>query len=93
MFRHFYLNPRPGEVYNAGGSRYSNCSMIEAISLCEDICGKKLNYTMSDRNRVGDHIWYISDIGKFKSHYPDWSFEYDLQKILECVYDGWRGRT
>ena len=73
MFWHFYQNPREGEVYNAGGSRHSNCSMLEAIETCEQISGNTMNYTLGDDNRVGDHIWFISDVGKFKRHYPDWS--------------------
>lgn len=82
MIWHFYQKPRAGEVYNAGGSRHSNCSMLEAIQLVDKISGKKLNYTYSETNRIGDHIWYISDLSKFKNHYPDWSYQYDLEKIL-----------
>lgn len=82
MFWHFYQKPRQGEVYNAGGSRFANCSMKEAILLCEEISGKKINYSYSDTNRVGDHIWYISDVSRFKAHYPDWSFKYDLKTTL-----------
>jgi len=81
-FYHFYNNPRVGEVYNMGGSRHSNISMLEAIKKIEAITGKKANIEYSDKQRVGDHIWYISDISKFKSHYPQWSFAYDIDKIL-----------
>ena len=81
-FHSFYLNPRPGEVYNIGGSRYSNISMLEAISKISNILGKSLNYTISDDNRIGDHIWYISDVSKFKSHYPDWNYKYDIDMII-----------
>ncbi len=87
MFWHYYQNPRPGEVYNAGGSRFSNCSMIEAIQLCEKITGKKMNYTYSPIHRVGDHIWYISDVSKFQQHYPNWSYRYDLESILVKIYN------
>ncbi|MFA7273187.1 MAG: NAD-dependent epimerase/dehydratase family protein [Crocinitomicaceae bacterium] len=86
MFWHFYLKPRPGEVYNAGGGRFSNCSMLEAIKMCEDIAGKKLPYTYSKENRIGDHIWYISDLSKFKSHYPEWNWKYSLQSTLEEMH-------
>ncbi len=86
MFWHYYQNPRPGEVYNAGGSRFSNCSMLEAIALCEEISGKKMNYTYSDTNRIGDHIWYISDVGKFKQHYPGWDYQWDLKSILAKMH-------
>lgn len=85
-FYHFYRNPRIGEVYNIGGSRFSNCSMLEAVRLCEEIAGKKLNWTYSESNRSGDHIWWISDVSKFKSHYPDWEFEYDVGDMLEQIH-------
>ncbi len=86
MFWHYYRNPRPGEVYNAGGSRYSNCSILEAIQMCENITGKKMRYQYSPINRVGDHIWYISDVSKFQQHYPEWSYRYDLESILGKIY-------
>jgi len=86
MFYHFYLTPRQGEVYNAGGGRHSNCSMKEAIALCETITGKKMNYSYAEDNRIGDHIWYISDVSKFRSHYPDWNFRYDLNDILTQIF-------
>jgi CDP-paratose 2-epimerase len=82
MFWHFYQNPRPGEVYNAGGGRFSNCSMLEAIDLCEEISGNKMNYSYSDTNRIGDHIWYISNLNKFKEHYPEWNWKFDLKNTL-----------
>ncbi len=86
MFWHYYRNPRPGEVYNAGGSRFSNCSILEAIQMCENITGKKMRYQYSPINRVGDHIWYISDVSKFQQHYPEWSYRYDLESILGKIY-------
>lgn len=92
MFWHFYNNPRSGEVYNAGGGRYSNCSMREAINVCEEITGKKVNYSYSDSNRIGDHICYISDLSKFKSHYPDWKQEYDITMIFDELFTGLSGR-
>ena len=82
MFWHFFNNPRPGEVYNAGGGRFSNCSVLEAIAMCERITGNKMNYTYSEQNRIGDHIWWISDVSKFKTHYPQWGWTYDLEDIL-----------
>lgn len=88
MFWHFYQNPRPGEVYNAGGGRFANCSMIEGIALCEKISGKKMSYSYSETNRSGDHIWYISDLTKFKSHYPSWNWEYGLEETLTQIHDG-----
>jgi len=86
MFWHFYQNPRAGEVYNAGGGRFSNCSILEAIEMCEEITGNKMHYTYSDQNRIGDHIWYISDVRKFRSHYPGWEYKYGIREILEEIY-------
>ena len=85
-FYHFYQAPRCGEVYNMGGSRHSNCSMLEAIALCEQLANKKLTHSYAETNRSGDHIWYISDVSKFQLHYPDWSYQYNLEAILEEMY-------
>jgi len=85
-FLHFYKNPRCGEVYNIEGSRHSNCSMLEAIAIGEELSGNKLDYTYLEDNRVGDHIWYISDVRKFQEHYPDWSYQYNQRDILEEIY-------
>lgn len=93
MFGNFYQNPRNGEVYNAGGGRHCNCSIIEAIALCEEITGKRMDYIYTEENRSGDHIWWISDISKFQSHYPGWSFKYDLQMIMEELYGGLKSRV
>lgn len=87
MFWHFYQKPRVGEVYNAGGSRYSNCSMLEAIKICEKITGKKMNWSYSETNRIGDHIWWISDVRKFQAHYPEWKYQFNLEQILTEIYD------
>lgn len=83
---HFYLKPRVGEVYNIGGGRFSNCSVLEAIGLCEEIADKKSNWTYSESNRSGDHVWWISDVSKFKAHYPEWDFKYDVQDMLEQIH-------
>ncbi len=88
MFWHFYQNPKPGEVYNAGGGRFSNCSMLEAIEITTEIVGKKLNYTYSENNRIGDHIWWISDVSKFKEHYPNWTWKYSIKDIISGIFDG-----
>lgn len=93
MFWHFYQNPRCGEVYNAGGSRHSNCSMQEAIAMCENITGKKMNYHYSQDNRIGDHIWWISDVSKFKEHYPNWKYRYNIQDILNQIYISMKDRV
>lgn len=86
-FDHFYRAPRQAEVYNIGGGREINCSMLEAIDIAEDLSGKKLDFTYSDENRIGDHIWYVSDIRRFKSHYPEWAFTYDLNGIMAEIHD------
>ena len=85
-FWHFLKAPRSGEVYNIGGSRHSNCSMLEAIQMCEEISGKKLEWTYKEDNRIGDHIWWVSDVSKFQSHYPDWKYKYGLREILEEIH-------
>ncbi len=86
MFWHFYQNPKQGEVYNAGGGRFSNCSMAEAIAMCQEITGKPMNYEYTEANRIGDHIWWISDVSKFQSHYPDWTWKYNINDILNQIY-------
>jgi CDP-paratose 2-epimerase len=93
MFWHYYQNPRQGEVYNAGGGRHANCSMIEAIKLCEEISGNKMNYSYAENNRIGDHIWWISDVSKFKSHYPGWNWQWDLRATLEQMHENMRHRA
>jgi CDP-paratose 2-epimerase len=92
MFWHFYQNPRQGEVYNAGGGRFANCSMLEAIGICEKIVDKKLSYSYSETNRVGDHIWYISDVNKFKNHYPQWDWTHNIDSTLTEMYDNFSKR-
>ena len=82
----FVRAPRVAEVYNIGGSRHSNCSMLEAIALCEEISGKKLAWEYVEDNRIGDHIWWISDVRKFREHYPEWNFRYGLREILEEIH-------
>ena len=86
MFWHYYKKPQYGEVYNVGGSRYSNSSILEAIELIEDITGKVIKKNYIDDNRIGDHIWWISDISKFQNQYPSWDFTYDLIGILNQIF-------
>lgn len=83
----FFESPRSGEVYNIGGGRFSNCSMLEAISLCEQLSGKKLNWKYSPESRRGDHQWWISDLTKFKSHYPQWVQKYNMNAICKQIYE------
>ena len=86
MFWEYHRDPRPGAVYNAGGGRFSNCSMREAIRLCEQRTGRPMDLAYTDSNRVGDHIWYISDTRKFKSDYPAWEQTYDIPRILDEIF-------
>lgn len=86
-FLHFYENPRLGEVYNMGGSRHSNCSMLEAIRIGQELSGKKLDFTYLEENRAGDHIWYISDVSKFQKQFPEWSYQYSIEDILGEIYE------
>lgn len=86
-FYEFSKAPRRGEVYNIGGGRHSNCSMLEAIALCQEISGNELDWTYSDENRIGDHMWWISDNSKFMQHYPDWQLQYDISAILQEMHD------
>jgi CDP-paratose 2-epimerase len=85
-FYHFYGQPRAGEVYNMGGGRFSCCSMLEAITLCQDIADKKLSWTYEESNRMGDHIWWISDTRKFKQHYPGWDLTYGVRDTLIEIF-------
>lgn len=87
MFHEFYKAPRIAQVYNSGGGRFSNCSMLEAITLCEEIASKKMNWTYAEDNRIGDHIWWISDNGKFMSQYPNWQQKYGVKEILKEIYE------
>ena len=94
MFWHFYQNPTSGgQVYNAGGGRFSNCSMLEAIDICEAITGNKMNFSYTDNNRSGDHIWYISDTSKFKSHYPGWDYQYSLETTMAQIFENMKSRV
>lgn len=91
-FDRFFQAPRSAEVYNIGGSRFSNCSMLEAIAMCEEISGQKMEWEYVPENRVGDHIWWISDISKFQSHYPGYKLKYDVRAILREIHDKNRDR-
>lgn len=85
-FYRFHSNPRKGEVYNMGGGRDNSCSVLEAINLCEKISGKKMDYEINEQNRIGDHIWYISSLKKFKSHFPGWEIKIGLEEALSDIY-------
>jgi CDP-paratose 2-epimerase len=84
-FYEFYQDPEVAAVYNIGGGRESNCSMLEAIDLCQEIADRELQYSYAEDNRIGDHIWYISDLSKFKQRYPGWSIQYNIRAILRDI--------
>ena len=86
-FNAFFEAPRSAEVYNMGGGRPSNCSMLEAIAMCERLTGQTMKWKYSDQNRIGDHIWYISDLKRFQSHYPSWTITYDCERILTEIIE------
>ncbi len=86
-FAAFHAAPRAGAVYNIGGGRASNCSMIEAIALCEEVTGQKLKWELSDQNRIGDHRWWISDLEPFRSDYPAWDISYDVRGVLQEIHE------
>jgi CDP-paratose 2-epimerase len=91
-FWHFIQAPRPGAVYNIGGGRFANCSMLEAIAICEQYTRKAVNWSYSDQNRTGDHIWWISDVRRFQTDYPDWRYRYDIDAMLEEIIGGLAGK-
>jgi CDP-paratose 2-epimerase len=94
-FHEFFKAPRVAEVYNIGGGRFSNASVLEAITLSEEIAGEELEWTYRDESRIGDHIWWIGDNGRFEEHFPAWRLEYDVPRILREIYevnrDRWHG--
>ena len=85
-FAAFHANPRSAAVYNIGGGRASNCSMLEAIALCEEIARTELNWRLDGTSRKGDHRWWISDLSEFQADYPGWAIEHDLHAILEQIH-------
>ena len=86
-FAAFHAAPRAAAVYNIGGGRASNCSMLEAIALCEEIAARELEWELSDENRVGDHRWWISDLEPFRRDYPEWEVHYDVRGVLAEIHD------
>ena len=84
MFWEFHQNPKQGEVYNVGGGRNNSTSILEAIDTINEIAGTNWkNYTISEENRIGDHIWYITDLGKFKKDYPNWDITISLRETIK----------
>lgn len=92
-FIHAFIEaPRCGEVYNLGGGRANSCSILEAFALAENVAGKKMVYDYMDKNREGDHICYISDLTKMRTHYPGWSLTKSLQDIFVEIHASWEQR-
>ena len=82
-FWNYFKKPRAGEIYNIGGGRMSNCSVLEALKIVEKLTSTTIKTKYIKQNRIGDHIWYISNTEKFKKHYPKWKQKYDNLKIIE----------
>jgi CDP-paratose 2-epimerase len=91
-FNCFFEEPRIGEVYNIGGGRFSNCSMLEAIQTCEELAGMPISWEYSDQHRIGDHMWWIGSNRRFESHYPGWQLSYDVAGILREMHEANRER-
>jgi CDP-paratose 2-epimerase len=88
MFWEFHQNPKQGEVYNVGGGRDNSTSILEAIDTINSIAGTNWsNYTISEQNRIGDHIWYISDLRKFRTHYPNWNITINLEETIRQMIE------
>jgi len=85
-FYHFYENPRCGEVYNIGGSRFSHCSLLESVQMCEKITGNKMKISYVEANRRADNIWWVSDVSKFSGHYPSWELTRNSEDILTELF-------
>jgi CDP-paratose 2-epimerase len=86
LFLHFFEKPRTGEVYNLGGGRANSVSVLETIALLREM-GHTLNYSYSGKNRIGDHICYITDLRKLRAHFPEWRLEYGLERILAEIVE------
>lgn len=86
-FESFQRAPRAAAVYNMGGGRRSNCSMLEAIDVCERISGRELQWELSDEARIGDHRWWVSDVSDFEADYPDWQPRYGIDEILQEMFE------
>ena len=86
-FAAFHRAPKAAAVYNIGGGRESNCSMLEAIELCQEIAGRELDWSLGEEHRIGDHRWWISDLEPFKRDYPDWDITRDVRDILREIHD------
>ena len=86
-FAEFHRAPRPGAVYNMGGGREVNCSMLEAIDQCQRIAGRELAWSLGEEARRGDHKWWISDLEEFRRDYPGWTLGHDIERILSEIHE------
>ena len=86
-FDEFRKAPRAHAVYNIGGGRFSNCSMLEAIEVCERVSGNELSWEMGEEPRIGDHRWWISDLAPFEADYPGFELRYGIEEILQEMYE------
>ncbi|MFN2582581.1 MAG: NAD-dependent epimerase/dehydratase family protein [Candidatus Dormibacteria bacterium] len=86
-FWEFFKSPNSGQAYNMGGGRFSNCSMLEAVDLAQQVAGRELQWNYAEQNRVGDPIWWISDTSKFRRHYPQWTLKRDVPAILREIFE------
>jgi len=93
FIRQFYANPRIAEVYNIGGGRANSISILEAFRKIEDISGIPMVYEYVEKNREGDHICYISNLAKMKTHYPQWDIKKDLNDVFIEIFESWKTRT
>ena len=86
-FEAYFRSPRPAAVYNIGGGRESHCSVLEGIAMCQEIAGRELAYRIVEENRIGDHLWYISDLSRFKRDYPGWDITITVPRILQEIHE------
>ncbi len=86
-FDAFHRAPRSAAIYNIGGGRASNCSMLEAIEMCQAIAGRELSWELSEEHRIGDHRWWISDLDPFRRDYPAWDITYDIEDVLREIHE------
>jgi len=84
----FLQRPTSGAVFNLGGGRHSNCSMLEAIAMAEALTGRQMDISYGEDNRIGDHIWWISDTRAFQTAYPEWGYRYDIQTLMADIHAG-----
>ena len=89
-FWNYFKKPRVGEIYNIGGGRKSNCSVIEALNYVQSLANIKIKTIYYESNRVGDHIWYVTDTKKFRKHYPNWTQKYNTKKIIEELINSFK---